>query len=75
MASKLSISLTPEDLAWIDSIIERGEATTRSAAVQAALRLHRDSVVERQLVAQFDEAMQEDADGTDVWDATAGDNL
>lgn len=75
MTSKLSISLTQDDLDWLDSIVARGDAGTRSGAVHVALRHHRESVIERALVAQFDQAMHEHADETEAWDGTAGDGL
>ena len=75
MTTKLSISLTKEDVGWLDAMVSRGEAGSRSGAVHLALRHHRDSVVERALVAQFDQAMVDHADETETWDVTAGDSL
>lgn len=75
MAVKLSISLSDEDLARLDAMIDEGIAPNRSRAVHLALAMmeeaRRESVLERQFVA----AMEEWRDDGDGWDAVVGDGL
>lgn len=75
MAVKLSISLSDEDLARLDAMIDEGIAPNRSRAVHLALAImeeaRRESVLERQFVAAMEEWRE---DGED-WEAVAGDGL
>lgn len=70
---KLSISLSDEDVAFLDHEIALGHMASRSAGVQEALRELR----EQRLDAEYDDAWQEWNGSEDqvLWDSTSGDGL
>lgn len=70
---KLSISLSPEDVAALDSYVRAAGLPSRSAAVQQAIRRLGDPELEDAYAAAWDE-WEATADATD-WEPTAGDGL
>lgn len=75
MTTTLSVSLSEDDLAFMDELVTDGKASSRSDAIHMALRAFHESVIERALVAQFDSATAESANDVADWDAVAGDGL
>ena len=73
MTAKISISLPDSDLETLDALVIEGRAAGRSEAVQVAIALVRETVVEARLAQQFAAALEDDYD--DAWDVTAGDGL
>jgi Arc/MetJ-type ribon-helix-helix transcriptional regulator len=70
---KISVSLPPEDLAFVDEYAKRTEAESRSAVIHAAIELLRAGDLE----AEYTEAFAEwDASGdAALWDRASGDGL
>lgn len=68
-AAKVSLSLSAGDLAFLDAQALEGRYPSRSAAVQDAVRLLRES----RLADAYAEAFAEGYD--DEWDAAADDGL
>ncbi|GAA3922008.1 ribbon-helix-helix domain-containing protein [Microbacterium invictum] len=71
--TKVSLSLSEKDVAFLDGEALEGRFPTRSAAVQEAVRLLRES----RLADAYAEAYGEWNDDADVtaWDATAADGI
>ncbi len=70
---KLSISLSEDDVATIDSYARAAGLPSRSAAIQQAIRLLGNPALEDAYVAAWDEwEASGDAAG---WESTAGDGL
>jgi Arc/MetJ-type ribon-helix-helix transcriptional regulator len=70
---KVSISLSPEEVAVLDSYAASASLGSRSAAVQHAVRLLQLSALEDDYAAAFEEW---DASGErEAWDSTVGDGL
>lgn len=67
--SKVSVSLPDDDLAYLDTQTLSGRYATRSAALQDAIRMLRES----ELADAYAEAFAEWRD--DVWESTAADGL
>ncbi|MDR2996481.1 MAG: ribbon-helix-helix domain-containing protein [Microbacterium sp.] len=67
--TKVSLSLSEDDVAFLDSETLGGRYASRSAAAQDAVRLLRES----RLADAYAEAFAEDYD--DEWDAAADDGL
>ena len=67
--TKISLSLSESDVAFLDTEAVSGRYPSRSAAVQDAVRLLRES----RLADAYAEAYAEGYD--DEWDAAAGDGL
>jgi len=67
--TKVSLSLSEEDLAFLDAETLSGRYPTRSAATQDAVRLLRESRLADAYAEAFAEGYDED------WDAAAGDGL
>jgi Arc/MetJ-type ribon-helix-helix transcriptional regulator len=70
---KLSVSLSDDDLAVLDSYIERAGLPSRSAGVQRAIRMLRFPTLEEDYGRAWDEWSETGED--DVWDAATGDGL
>jgi hypothetical protein len=70
---KLSISLPDVDVAYLDQFAKAHGLTTRSAAIQQALRIVREA----SLGAAYEEAWAEwDSNGdAALWDRTVGDGM
>jgi len=70
---KVSVSLSEEDIAFLDREAVAGVYDSRSAAVAAAVRMLR----ERELLEAYRESFAEWADSgdADLWDSTSGDGL
>ncbi|MXY04309.1 MAG: antitoxin [Gammaproteobacteria bacterium] len=69
---KLSISLKPEEVGFLDAYATSQGIASRSAVVQVAVRLLR----ERQLGGDYAAAFNEIDDETaDFWEQTSGDGL
>lgn len=70
---KVSLSIPPEDVEYVDEQTRRGLFPSRSAAVHAAIRMMRD----REYSDSYAEAWDEwDASGdAALWAATLGDGL
>ncbi len=69
---KVSVSLRPQDLAFVDQYSEQN-ARTRSSVIQQAIALLREAELE----AQYDQAFGE-WQGTEdaaLWDSVTGDGL
>ena len=70
---KLSISLTDEDVAIVDSYAAKSGLASRSAAVQHAVRLLRHATLDADYANAWNE---HDAAGEGAaWDAVTGDGL
>lgn len=67
--TKVSLSLSEDDVAFLDTEAVSGRYASRSAAVQDAVRLLRES----RLADAYAEAFAEGYD--DEWDVAAGDGL
>jgi Arc/MetJ-type ribon-helix-helix transcriptional regulator len=69
---KLSVSLSEEDVAFVDDYVERTGAPSRSSALQRAIALLRTAELEEEYAAAFDEwSATEEA----AWDRAAADGL
>lgn len=66
---KVSLSISDDDIAFLDGEALQGRYTSRSAAVQDAVRLLRES----RLADAYAEAYAEDYD--DQWDVAADDGI
>ncbi|MBT2505258.1 ribbon-helix-helix protein, CopG family [Streptomyces sp. ISL-98] len=70
---KISVSLPQEDVTFVDAYAAKTEAQSRSAVIHAAIELLRNSQLESDYAAAFDEwDASEDAA---FWDRTVGDGL
>lgn len=70
---KLSISLSDEDLALVDDYAAKAGLTSRSAAIQRAVRLLRHATLDADYASAWNE---HDASGeSSAWDAVTGDGL
>ncbi|MCK0114091.1 ribbon-helix-helix domain-containing protein [Ornithinimicrobium sp. F0845] len=70
---KLSISLSPAEVAALDAYARATGLTSRSAVIQHAIRLLDDPQLEEDYAAAWEE-WQESGDA-DAWSATAADGL
>lgn len=70
---KLSISLSDDDVAFVDDYVAAAGLGSRSAAIQRALRLLRQPELEQ----DYEQAWEEWAASGDqaAWDSTVGDGL
>jgi Arc/MetJ-type ribon-helix-helix transcriptional regulator len=70
---KLSISLSDDDVAFVDEYVKAAGLTSRSAAIQRALHLLRQPELEQ----DYEQAWEEWAASGEqaAWDPTAGDGL
>lgn len=70
---KISVSLTPEDLRFVDQKTDEGLFPSRSAAIHAAIRVMR----ERELSDSYGAAWREwnDSGDAEAWDGTVSDGL
>ena len=70
---KLSVSLSAEDVEFLDSYARSNQIASRSAAIHQAVRLLRAS----ELSSAYEEAWQEwaESDSAEEWDASSGDGL
>lgn len=70
---KLSVSLSAEDVSFVDSYLETKGMTSRSSVLQRAVALLREAELEDAYASAWDEwAESEDAT---LWDTTTGDGL
>jgi antitoxin MazE9 len=67
---KVSVSLPPEDLDFLDEYVERRGTPSRSAVLHRAIDLLRKSELEIEYAAAWCEGS-----GDDAWDNTASDGL
>lgn len=72
-AVKLSISLSEEDVAVLDAHVQEAGLTSRSAAVQRAVRLLRHADLEQAYAEAYRE-WQESGE-QEAWESAAGDGL
>ena len=70
---KLSVSLSDEDVAVLDTYVERAGLPSRSAGVQRAIRMLRYPALEDDYGDAWAEWSAAGAD--DAWDNTTGDGL
>ena len=70
---KLSISLSEEDVATLDRFAAEAGLSSRSAAVQRAIRQLGDSALEKAYAVAFEE-WDASVDAA-AWDATSGDGV
>ena len=70
---KLSVSLSPAELALLDRFVKESGLPSRSAGIQHAIRLLSDSELELAYAAAFDE-WAESGDAA-AWDRTAADGI
>lgn len=70
---KVSVSLPPEDVEFLDAYARESEAGSRSAAVHRAVRLLRASRLGDEYAAAWDEWSR--SDDASLWDATTSDGL
>ena len=71
--TKVSLSLSSDDLAYLDSEAVAGRFRSRSAAVQAAVRLLRESALEDAYAAAYGE-WNADPDAP-LWDGVTADGV
>lgn len=71
---KLSVSLSADDVAFVDEYVERTGEPSRSSAIQRAIGLLRAAELEDEYAAAFDE-WAEVRETAEVWDRTAADGL
>lgn len=71
--TKVSLSLATADIAFLDRETFDGRFASRSAAVQEAVRLLRESRLDDAYAEAFGE--WQESDDRDAWDATAGDGV
>lgn len=70
---KISVSLPQEDVAFVDEYAVKKAAESRSAVIHAAIQALRESALEEEYLAAWDEwYASEDAQ---LWDRTAGDGI
>ena len=69
MATKLSISLPDDDVAFLDTL----DRDSRSAAVHAAIKLARSLSLVDDYAAAYDEWVE--SGDAEVWESVAGDGL
>ncbi|MBT2493657.1 antitoxin [Streptomyces sp. ISL-96] len=70
---KISVSLPQEDVAFVDEYAAKIEAESRSAVIHAAIELLRNSQLESDYAAAFEE--WDASEDSAFWDRTAGDGL
>lgn len=70
---KISVSIPDDDVTFVDSLASRGAYASRSAAVQAAIRLLRDRQDIDSYAAAWDE--WESTDDAVLWEAVARDGV
>ena len=70
---KLSVSLPDEDVAVLDEYVRASGLSSRSAAVQVAVRLLRHPDLEQDYAAAWQEWDSSGEQG--LWDGTVGDGL
>lgn len=70
---KLSVSLSEEDVAKLDRYARASGLTSRSAAIQHAIRLLGDPELEQEYAAAWEE--WEASGESAAWEPTAGDGL
>jgi Arc/MetJ-type ribon-helix-helix transcriptional regulator len=69
---KLSVSLSADDVAFVDEYGERTGEPSRSSVIQRAIGLLRAAELEEDYAAAFDEWAAAEAE---AWDGTAADGL
>jgi Arc/MetJ-type ribon-helix-helix transcriptional regulator len=73
---KLSVSLSAEDVAFVDEYGERTGEPSRSSVIQRAIGLLRAAELEEEYASAFDEwAAAEAGETARAWDRTAADGL
>ncbi|MFJ4775002.1 type II toxin-antitoxin system ParD family antitoxin [Streptomyces sp. NPDC088762] len=70
---KISVSLPEEVVAFVDQYAARTEAESRSAVIQAAIRLLQESALEDEYLAAWDEWYE--SGEAELWDNTVGDGI
>ncbi|MFK0045832.1 ribbon-helix-helix domain-containing protein [Streptomyces sp. NPDC090741] len=70
---KISVSLPQEDVTFVDQYAAETEAESRSAVIQAAIQLLRESALEKEYLAAWDEWYE--SEDAALWDRTAGDGI
>lgn len=70
---KLSVSLSDEDVKILDAYVRTSGLTSRSAALQRAVRMLRLPDLDRQYEAAFDE--WESSGEQQVWESVASDGI
>ncbi|MGI5443301.1 antitoxin [Streptomyces shenzhenensis] len=70
---KISVSLPQEDVAFVDGYAVEKAAESRSAVIHAAIQLLRESVLEEEYLAAWDEWYE--SEDAELWDRMAGDGL
>jgi Arc/MetJ-type ribon-helix-helix transcriptional regulator len=70
---KLSVSLSDDDVAFLDSYARDASLGSRSAAMQRAVRLLRSSQLADEYAAAWDEWVE--SGEAEAWDVTLGDGL
>ncbi|SES18006.1 ribbon-helix-helix domain-containing protein [Actinokineospora terrae] len=70
---KLSVSLPEVDVQFIDEYLSRGEGGSRSAVIQLALGLLRESSMREEYAVAF--AEWDASDDAALWESTAADDF
>lgn len=70
---KLSVSVSPQEVVVLDEYARTAGLRSRSAAIQHAIRLLRDSRLDQDYASAFDE-WDASVDGV-AWDSVSGDGL
>lgn len=70
---KISVSISDDDIRFVDSLASEGAYPSRSAAVQAAIRLLRDRRDVDSYAAAWDE--WEGTDDAVLWESVASDGV
>ncbi|MGY1500882.1 ribbon-helix-helix domain-containing protein [Streptomyces sp. QTS52] len=70
---KISVSLPEDDVTFVDEYAVKKAAESRSAVIHAAIQMLRESALEEEYLAAWDEwYASEDAE---LWDRTVGDGI
>jgi len=72
-AMKVSVSLPEEDIAYIDSYVQRSGAPSRSSVLHQAVALLRMSELEAAYASAFQE--WQGSEDRELWDNVVGDGL
>ncbi|MZD08221.1 antitoxin [Streptomyces sp. SID5785] len=70
---KISVSLPQEDVAFVDEYVTGRAADSRSAVIQTAIQLLRESVLESEYLEAWDEWYE--SEDAALWDRAAGDGI
>ncbi|HET6636605.1 MAG TPA: antitoxin [Streptomyces sp.] len=70
---KISVSLPPDDVAFVDEYVQEQTVESRSAVIHAAIEMLRSSRLEEDYAAAWEEWAS--ADDAELWDGVTGDGI